>query len=1851
MRFELASTNRHTGEKSQEQDVLKTKSSRIVALCSTLVVGILAASTTALRAKRVTTNASAPPLTGRFLTGDRSSKKRAVNPLQPIVSAASRQDRSPSLHQITPIPPRAQAGGRTIPSLPLPRSKSEAQDQSYDLVRQTRTGVRGMPAPDRSFEGIANVDDVQLPDAQGDVGPHHYVQWVNLSFAIWDKAGNVLYGPASGNTLWAGFGGPCETTNDGDPITLYDALADRWFMSQFALPLFPDSPFYQCIAVSESGDPTGAWFRYEFLIPVEKLNDYPKFGVWPDGYYMSVNQFSAETLSWAGAGAAVFERDAMLNGKLARMIYFDTGAATHSYGGMLPADLDGSTPPPPGSPNYFVEWDDSTKLGDAQDTIRLWEFHVNWTKPSNATFGLANHAPNAILATANVDPNMCDYSRECIPQPGTSRKLDAISDRLMYRLQYRNFGTHETLITNHTVDVDGTDHTGIHWFELRKRTGSWSIHQDGVHTPDGDHRWMGSIAMDGIGNTALGYSVVNDRTFSSIRYAGRLTGDPLGTMHQGEVELIAGTGSQTEFSGRWGDYSMMAVEPADDCTFWYTQEYYRSDGSNWQTRIGAFRFLNCTSGPRGTLTGVIFQDSGTPQTTPLAEASLAVTLGPTQTVTTTTGPDGRYTISLPAGSHDVTALAYGHQLSTINAVNIISGTTTTLNIPLTPVDTYVVSGTAADANSGWPLYARIKIQSNPVDPPSPHHEIWTNPVSGYNSVTLASGVTHTLDIEAWVPAYSLMRRDISPLNGDQTQNWAVEPDPTTCTAPGYSPADVYTQDFETGDGGYSHAGSKDEWEWGTPTAWPRRCAPDSRCRGTDLNGDYARGSDQSLYSPIIDLSHIPPGTPLTARWWQAWAIDSATYDLAFVEISINGERWTKIWHGTGSERPIDWTAMSHDVSVAAGGTAQLRWRLISDTSGNREGLYLDDVSVSAGCIQSPGGLIVGNVYDKNTRDPLVGASVSTDSGDQSIALSTPDDPAVQDGFYTLFSPAGAHVLTAEMNRYGTATADVAVLLDSTIQQDLYVPAGRLTYLPSGMAATVDLGHSIQVPFRLKNEGTWPASFELQDVATGSVSSQPSRDALFNNTPVSVLLVAAADVVQIRTMLQAYPDIDAVDFFDARLATPPLNQLLLYDTVVVMSDFCFSDPVALGNRLAAYIDNGGTVVQAVPTFFDPIGCWSLQGRYASEGYSPFTGSANWFSWAELGPFDASHPIMRGVTTAGDDLRQVVGLTPGAELVAEWTDDEFVATKGSVVALNTFLADGFDWVGDVDLIVHNSVVWLVSPDDATWLSESPTNGTLAASAERKITVTFDASVPEISQPGAYHAQIDIDTDTPYKLPSLPVTMTVSPPATWGKLQGTVSGLGYCDAAPVPIEGATVLITDTSDSTWELTTDFRGMYSLWFEQGSFSVSASAHDHLPYATVTTVTAQSTTTKDFDLRVNQPCISIKPPSMNATLIPGALAHRRLSITNSGAGSTTFRVIEQERVTVTPPRDWPNPDRIVADGQFQENRVYEATSPETRTALPSVLSAGGPDGFGYTFRDSNETDGPKYNWIEIAPPAGGSGTALGLTRKDDAYFWPLSLPFSFNFYGKDYAQLAVATNGVIYFEDKHLGLVNRPIPKPNAYGVETFIAHFWDDLVVFPGDVYFLAQNEMFIIEYYQTRAIDTNTDHGTWQVILYADGNILFQYRDASVGGLSNFGASATVGIQGDASTGLQYAYNTPALSDGLAICFAYPDQSTDCIPTAIPWILEEASGGTLNADSTRQINVKLTASPDMTSGVHTAALEIRTQDTRNPRLYIPITLMVPEFWRYDLAFATKGWAYRQATHPVNDNTLGARNARDILP
>ena len=534
----------------------------------------------------------------------------------------------------------------------------------------------GTPILNFNGQGFTNVNP---PDTVGDVGLDRYVQMINGSGGALVRIYNKTTGATIGNQFSLdnlATGGAC-TSGAGDPIVLYDQAANRWMLSEFAA-----SGNHLCVYVSKTADPAGQYYFYDFTTP--NFPDYPKYAVWPDAYYVSTNESSPT--------AYALERSKMLAGQAANYVR-RTATALSGFGfqALTPADLDGPTAPPSGSPGIFMRHRDTEVHGPAgypnKDLLEIWTFTVNWNNPSAATFSKI-----ADIQVAEFDSTLCGLtSFACIPQPGTSVKLDPLREVVMNRLGYRNFTNRQVLVGNFSTDV-GSDRAGVRWFELRKTGASWTLYQEGTYGASPLNRWMGAIAMDKSGNIALGYNVANSSTYPGIRYTGRLSTDPAGTLPQGEHTIVNGTASNA--SNRYGDYSAMSIDPSDDCTFWFTGEW--NGGSTWSTRVAKFKFDQCGNTPPpgnrktyvplvskrvpqfGTVAGKV---SNATNNAGIPGAQVCV-LSSNQCATT--NAQGNYSISnVPVGSRSVKATANGFTPLTLTG-NVPANGTLTLNFSLSP---------------------------------------------------------------------------------------------------------------------------------------------------------------------------------------------------------------------------------------------------------------------------------------------------------------------------------------------------------------------------------------------------------------------------------------------------------------------------------------------------------------------------------------------------------------------------------------------------------------------------------------------------------------------------------------------------------------------------------------------------------------------------------------------------------------------------------------------------------------------------------------------------------------------------------------------------------------------------------------------------------------------------------------------------------------------------------------------------------------------------------------------------------------------------------------------------------------
>jgi subtilisin family serine protease len=1128
-----------------------------------------------------------------------------------------------------------------------------------------------------------------------------------------------------------------------------------------------------------------------------------------------------------------------------------------------------------------------------------------------------------------------------------------------------------------------------------------------------------------------------------------------------------------------------------------------------------------------------------------------------------TDPSGYYTMSIPAGTYTVTAALYGYYPQTVTSVQVITDEVTTQDFTLAPAPVYQVSGQVTDGRAGWPLYAHLTVDGDPLDPPPPDNNVWTDPLSGAYSLALAAGITYTFHVGAWSGGYQPAERAVGPLGGNETQDFYLDADEDACSAPGYRPEFAYYEDFEASDGDFKAAGVT-SWRWGTPTSGPGTAHSCNKVWATNPLGDYANGEDGYAVGPTVDLSAYA-GQSLYLSWWQ-WLQTEECCDYASAEVSNDGgttwtrvygevrgnvdPQWTRHWllldpsyavsdfrirfhlytdgsvtfpgyyvddigilpvsphvvysqdfeasnggftpggttswawgvptsgpgsahsgtkvwatnlagnygnneNGTIESGDIDLSAYagqnlfvtwwqwlqteslfdyaSVEVSADGGvdwwpaygevsGNVDLAWRqrgivlepgyavnnfrirfrLRSDRSVTYPGYYVDDLTIAASapitvaCNLQPGGLVLGDVYDGNTLDPLAGATVRNDSGHLATTVAT-EDPAVDDAFYVLFSPAGEHPITASREGgYATEVTLVTVVQSDTLPLDFYLAAGRLEADPSALAATLDMGLSTTVQLNLDNTGSRGVEFALQEQDRGfeplakaailgggpfsepaaigplSVRSAQGRSALqpaeagsshlnagplawMGGSPVPGGIVRYAHVqcpgdnnsfYAISGVDGAFSVVNSTWRYDAGAgAWNPLapipqgqegptgvcyegriyvmggggtNQFYIYD---IASDAWSAGPALPRNVWGAaagawdgriYLAGGdddfwfGATSSQVDIYDIAAGAWVASGaplpaavvtpgfaqagpylylvggwndnspganadatqRYDMAGNSwevgpAFTSARADFSLALTsqylyalggdanggGPFDPTAAVERLDWTAwpGGSWSD-----PGDPLPMPYTSNTGGFCTDSLAGGEVWTVGGFDGGSIV------GAAWYRPSEgcfglDVPWLAEEPVSGTVASDGSVAITVTFDASVPEVDQPGTYRANLQVRNDSPYGAESVAVTMAVLAPASWGKLSGVVYSLGYCDVNTTTLQGVDLLIEAGSGQTITLQTGSSGGYVRWMEQGTYTVTVSAAGHLPQSFVASIPPGGALVHDLYLRADQP--------------------------------------------------------------------------------------------------------------------------------------------------------------------------------------------------------------------------------------------------------------------------------------------------------------------------------------------------------------------------------------------------------------
>ncbi len=990
-------------------------------LASASVLAVLGALLPAMAARAAT----APP--APVVTGATVSSPVAMDVSAPLTKLPEKHEdarEKKEKHPAKPVP-RPGAGTSGTPSATT-AAAAPATSANFEGVGQ------GFSGPSGTFSVSSAPPDTNIA-----VGPNHVVEMVNSSFAIFNKSGSPLYGPVAINTLWSGFGGGCQTNNDGDPTVEYDPIADRFVLSQFSVNT---TPYMQCVAVSQTADPTGSYYRYAFSYGNTEFPDYPKMSVWPDGYYITFNIFNNGS-TFAGAKMCAYDRAKMLTGGAATQQCFPNTST--SYGGILPSDVNGGRLPPSGAPNYMVA------LGATSSTLAYWKFHADWANPTTAST-----LTGPIALTTAAYSEACNGGT-CIPQAGTTRQLDSLGDRLMYRLAYRNFGDHEALVVNHSVTSGSS--VGVRWYELRPDASqSLSIFQQGTYAPDSNYRWMGSAGIDASGDIGLGFSLSGSSLKPSIHYTGRLPGDPAGTMGQGEGTLIDGSGVQTGIQGltRWGDYSAMSVDPSDGCTFWYANEYLASNGEfNWHTRIGSFKFPSCGSND--------FSISASPNSLTLNQGQSG-----TSTVSTAVTSGSAETVNL-----SVTGVPSGATAS-LNPTSVTAGGSSTLSVSAGTASpgtyTLTVTGTAPSASHTAAVTLSI---------PANDFSLALNPTSG----TVPAGSAGTLTSTATVTRTSGNDQNVSFSSSGAPSGVSVSfaPASVATTASGASSTMTLNVDSSTaagsyaitvtgtGDGGASHSATY-TLTVQAPSDFSMAASPSSLSVAQGASGTSTisttttSGSGQSV---SMSASGQPSGTTVSFNPTSVSSGSSSTMTVAVGTSTATGT-YTITVTGTGATAThtttVALTVTASDFSISASpsnlsvaqggsGTSTIATAVSSGAAQN--------VSLSAS--GQPTGTTVSfnptSVSSGSSSTMTVAAGASTAAGSYTITVTGTGDTATHTTTVTLTVTASDFSISASPSSLsvpqgGSGTSTIATAVTGGAAQTVSLTASGA---PAGVTATLN----------------------------------------------------------------------------------------------------------------------------------------------------------------------------------------------------------------------------------------------------------------------------------------------------------------------------------------------------------------------------------------------------------------------------------------------------------------------------------------------------------------------------------------------------------------------------------------------------------------------------------------------------------------------------------------------------------------------------------------------------------------------------------------------------------------------------
>ncbi len=917
---------------------------------------------------------------------------------------------------------------------------------------------------------------------------------------------------------------------------------------------------------------------------------------------------------------------------------------------------------------------------------------------------------------------------------------------------------------------------------------------------------------------------------------------------------------------------------------------------------------------------------------------------------------GVYVLNVFSDTYTLAASRYGYQTTVVPNVAATTGATTTQHIALTPAEFYEVSGQVTDAATSWPLYAHISISGDPVGPAAPDNSVWTDPTTGEYSLVLAEGITYTFEVEAWVAGYSAATDEVGPLTADAPgTDFALQSDMGSCAAPGYYFVGGLMANFEDDafpPAGWTVVNNGGDCVWVGNDPGGRGNLTGGTGKFAIADSDYCGSGttmDTELVSPLFDVSGL-------SQVHLSFAYDYNFYsagEQAAADVSADGgATWVNVvtWN-TADQRGF----FSQDVTAILGGATQARVRF--HYVGSYDYWWeVDDVVLGNPVCNAPtdGGLVVGHVYDENYPTmALNGAGVANATGGETIAVATPLDAAVGDAFYTLFAPSGAQVFTATLKGYHPDVATVTVVDGGTVAQDFELPAGMLDATPDGVAVTVELGFTDNATLNLANTGGGAATFELKEhegrfapihiqAYTGNL---PADDAPASTGLAPHKAASVDTVAPMASPLAAAAPAFAIDLDAGELGTFMSDAPGVWTTVggigiggPYAGDFLNGDFSQM--YVIDYDTSGFYVVDTATGAATLIGTSTSQSGQSWTGmagapdgtlYAASTNGSQSYLYT-VDPATGATTVVGEITNAPVIIAiavnadgQMYGVDIGSDVLVAIDPATGAGTVVGSTGFSANYAQGMDfeeesgvlyWAaygssGELRIIdtatgASTSVGAFPGGDevdclafatggaaDVPWLTETPVAGSVPAAGNAPIGLGFDAAY--VDQPGEYHAELIVKNDTPYGKFSVPVTMTVVAPQSWGKLTGTVTGLGVCDGDPAPLEEAEVRVESaTTGQIWLVTTDVNGAYHLWIDRAHspLTVTVTAPDYFGETGGVVVQQGQTTVVDFDLRILLPCLSYNPADFDVTLAMGDNTVEPLTLSNTGAATAEYELFE-----------------------------------------------------------------------------------------------------------------------------------------------------------------------------------------------------------------------------------------------------------------------------------------------------------------------------------------------------------------------